>query len=162
MSYWNFCHRRVNNIGNDYRWNTKIISLASAYLFSQLVRCLIVCVLTQMTVTECNSSVPQRQQRRLPTAHIAGVSTRIPVQPHTSTLALIGTLKQQQHNNNVLMCALLTQVALLSIMVIASRISAGGIVKCVDIYTVLGSRGLKLSDLVTLRQVHKMSKCSFI
>ena len=64
-----------------------------------------------------------------------------------------GGANQQQHNDNVLMNASLTQVALLPIMVMPIQKAAGYIVECVNIYSVMASDGLKSLDRVTLRQV---------
>ena len=102
--------------------------------------------ITQMTMTQYNSSVPQRHQRRLSTVHLDGLS--ILTHKHAAL-----NITEQQHQSDVLKHVLLTPTVLLSSgMTIAD--SAGymtGIV--VHVYIILASRSLKLSDDVTLPQV---------
>ena len=63
---------------------------------------------TQMTMTQYNSSVPQRHQRRLSTVHLDGLSI------HTHAHSALGGIDKQQHNSDVFMNALLAPAVLLS------------------------------------------------
>ena len=71
-------------------------------------------------MTQYNSSVPQRHQRRLSTVHLDGLS----ILSHAHS-ALGGT-EQQQHNNNVLKHALLTPAVLLLSGLRSSEMGAAG------------------------------------
>ena len=111
--------------------------------------CLCLCIaMTQMTITQYNSSVPQRHQRRLSTVHLDGLSTR-----GLAQWVLNGTV-QQQHHSNVLKHALLTPAVLLSsgLRVMLSE-AAGYMTRIVHEYIIIASRSLKLSDIVIQHQV---------
>ena len=79
---------------------------------------------TQMTMTQYNSSVPQRHQRRLSTVHLDGLSIL------THALLALGGREKQQHHSNVLKHALLTPAVLLSIGVMAT--AAGYMIRIVN------------------------------
>ena len=131
--------------------------LCSAYLFANLVRCFIVCVLAQTTMTQYNSSVPQRHQRRLSTVYLDGLS----ILNHIH-VTLSGGTEQQQHNIHVLMRAFLTPAVLLLSGCQRTR-NAGYIMKSmVNADGIMPSHGLNSSDNVILRQVRGVSKCSSI
>ena len=141
----------MNIIVKDYRWNT------INTIFANEARCFIVFVLAQMTMTQYNSSVPQRHQRRLSTVHLDGLSILNHTHPN-----ITGGTEHQEHNIHVLMHVLLTLAALL-LSGYQRTSNAGYIMKCiVNAVSILVSHSLYSSDNVTLRQVRAVSKYSSI
>ena len=100
-----------------------------------------------MTMTQYNSSVPQRHQRRLSTVHLDGLS--IPIQPQATE----SITEQQEHNRDVLMHALLIAAVLRS----TGDPGAICIVSLFNVYIVVATLCFKSSDDVTQRQVHVMT-----